>query len=372
MTGHTRLYLTVPLVTSLCLTLAITGLPCPVHATPEGRDPQLDTLLKSGRVQLGEASAATHWASLRLPATVSASPRAHWDLAPHTDGHLVHWRVNLGDLVEEGDELAEVAPYAVIDLKAKVSSLKRIASARGNLYYSLKKQVRSGALARAQLDEALASWQEAKANLSEAKAALSARAQHAAQPTVWRSPMSGVITDLKCAPGAHLDAGAACVTISDPSQRTLTIEAPYAALARFKQGARGRWRARSVSVEPREIPLTLSLLVPPHERGGRVGQAFLSPDEGSELPPTGEVGEVELYAKAPEGAVWVPRSALVEWAGRARVFIHRGGRLTALEVDRLGELDGGVVVFAEPLEVGVEVVTQGAFLLKSRALLGEE
>lgn len=372
MSGRTQLIHSLTLATSLCFGLMLSALPCLVRASPEGQDPQLDVLLQSGRIKLEKARSATLWASLRLPATVSASPRAHWDLAPHTDGHLVHWKVNLGDLVEEGDELAEVAPYAVIDLKARVSSLQKIALARGALYYSLKKQVRSGALARAQLDEALASWQEAKANLSEAKVALSARAQHAAQPTAWRSPMRGVVTDLKCAPGAHLDAGASCVTISDPSQRTLSIEAPYAALARFKLGARGLWRARGVSVEPRELPLTLSLLVPPHERGGRVGQAFLSPDQGSELPPTGEVGEVELYAEAPKGAVWVPRSSLVEWGGRSRVFIHRRGQLKAVEVDRVGERDGGVIIFAESLEVDVEVVTQGAFLLKSRALLGEE
>lgn len=335
-------------------------------------DPQVQVLLQSGRIKFAKAQSASHWAALKLPSMVSASPRAHWDLAPHTDGHLVRWQVNLGDLVEQGDELAEVAPYAVIDLKAKVTSLHKIAQARGNLYYSLKKQVKSGALARAQLDEALTSWQEAKATLNEAKVALNARAQHAVQPTAWNSPMRGIITDLKCAPGAHLDAGAACITISDPSQRTLAVSAPYSVLAKFKQGTKGRWISRSVTEKNQTFPLTLSLLVPPHERGGTIGQAFLTPHDDQMLPPIGEVGEIELHMDAPEGAIWVPRSALVEWGGSAKIFILQEGRIEAKEVQHLGEIDGGVVLFASGLQIGCNIVTQGAFLLKSRALLGED
>jgi hypothetical protein len=63
---------------------------------------------------------------------------------------------------------------------------------------------------------------------------------------------------------------------------------------------------------------------------------------------------------------------VVEWGGLARVFVERQGLLEAVEVERLGEAEGGVVVRASALSAESMVVVRGAFLLKSRALLAEE
>jgi hypothetical protein len=88
----------------------------------------------------------------------------------------------------------------------------------------------------------------------------------------------------------------------------------------------------------------------------------------------GVAGSVTLLGAPPAGAVWVPRGALTEWGGVSRVFVVEGdaGEPRAVEVRVLGEWAGGVVAQSPALRLGLLVVTRGAFLLKSRALLRDE
>ena len=353
-------------------------LPAAAQVAPEGARAgraRAGRALEGGRVWAEPAREPEGLTQLTLPAVVGAPQRAHWDLAPHTDGHLVSWRVQVGSAVRAGDALADLAPYQLIDLRSRVSSLERVQRARARRAKSLEEQVRSGAAALGALEEAELSREEAAAELAQARAALAARASHGHKPTVWSSPMDGVVTSLRCAPGAHLDAGAPCLTLSDVTQRAVEVRAPAAALAGAEVGQRALWRsARPLAGEPDEVPLSLARLSPPEERGGALSRVVFEPAEGAALPAPGVAGAVTLLGAAPAGAAWVPRGALTEWGGVSRVFVVEEGAEQArdLEVRVLGEWAGGVVVQGEGLRAGALVVTRGAFLLKSRALLSEE
>jgi RND family efflux transporter MFP subunit len=361
-----------PLIACLCALSALA--PSSAAAAP-GEGARVGRALDGGRVFAEPARSPEGVAQVTLPAVVGSPQRAHWDLAPHTDGHLVAWRVQVGAAVRAGDPLADLAPYQIIDLRSRVTSLERVLKARAKREASLKAQVSSGAASIATLEEAEVAREEAAAELAQAQAALSARARHGHKPTVWSSPMDGVVTSLRCAPGAHLDAGSPCLTLSDTTQRVIEVRAPAATLAAATLGQRALWRpARPLPGEPEEVPLVVGRLSPPEERNAALARVVFEPAEGAALPSTGVAGVVTLVGEAPEGAVWVPRGSLTEWGGVGRVFVVDEGaeEARAVEVRVLGEIEGGVVVQGAGLSVGGLVVTRGAFLLKSRALLRDE
>lgn len=341
------------------------------------------TLAIGPEVKVGDLSpyeteslrSAHRWNALKLPAVVSADPQATWEISPPHEGELMSWRVLLGERVSKGDVLAEVSLYSLGDLKARLRSAQRVSSARSRRVKSIKRQVNSGARAQAALDEAEADYEEANAELGLARSALFARSKNGSSALKWLSPVSGTITHIRCAPGGAIEAHKPCITVSDQGRRVIVVRSPMISLAQLTIGQLAHWTPSlmgSSSESAKAVALKLRAVIPPTKGDGALGEAIFTSDEGHSLPPPGVGGVIEISRSADEHLVWVPRSALVEWAGSYRVFLVENNLTRAVRLEVMGGFEGGVVCRSSELTEGDEVVTRGAFDLKSQALLTEE
>jgi cobalt-zinc-cadmium efflux system membrane fusion protein len=80
---------------------------------------------------------------------------------------------------------------------------------------------------------------------------------------------------------------------------------------------------------------------------------------------------IRVYSEPEKGALIVPESAVQRDRERRLVFVQRDGQTFEAREVKLGESNGEVVKVLAGLRDGEQIVTSGAFILKSE-LLGEQ
>jgi cobalt-zinc-cadmium efflux system membrane fusion protein len=76
----------------------------------------------------------------------------------------------------------------------------------------------------------------------------------------------------------------------------------------------------------------------------------------------------QIRLTAEHGALLVPRDAVQRAEGRALVFVRRGEAVFEPVAVETGESHGDLVEVVSGIEPGAEVVTTGAFLLKTEIM----
>ena len=278
--------------------------------------------------------------------------------------------------------LAWIVSPELGDLDSAAREQRAVLAGRRRLLRSAREQVEAGVRPIEALREAELGVAEAQAHVQALQRQLNLRRTstggdsgegRGASPGrwAWRAPIAGQITALRCAPGSAHSAGALCADALETGRAELRVHVPERLIGRLSEDATLQWHPASSPKEPVTMRLSRrAVTVDPESRT----QAFYFRPEGDARLTVGATGRARLSTPPAEGVVRVPRSSVTELEGRPTVYIKAAGEVPAqpVTVEVTGRAGEDLLVRGRGLALGAEVVSRGAFLLKSVALMGGE
>lgn len=246
-------------------------------------------------------------------------PRLQVDIRPSLGGQLIALPFDVGDRVSSGQILARIddAPEqaAIAEAQASVATQQAtLAQARREL----TRFVELGQFAtRREVEQRRLSVLEGERELNRRQAAV-AQASELRDRRVLRAPFAGVILERPVDPGQAVGLESVIYRLADLSNPEVSIEVDEVYASEIRPGMEatvamaGQKRplmAKVLHVEPRVDPATGARAV----RLGLIGAATDAP--------SGMTVTVNLLIERREGAISVPRSALIPSASSAKVRV---------------------------------------------------
>jgi multidrug efflux system membrane fusion protein len=276
-------------------------------------------------------------------------------------GKIVSRRVDIGQRVRRGDELARIdaRDYQLArgaaesqlasrqaDVELARSELQRFLELKGQGYVSEQELQRQRTLLAA-----------AEAALQQAQSGASLEGNRL-EDTVLRADADGIITRVDADVGEVVEIGKPVVTLAQDGARDVVVEFPEdrAALARIARAEVTLW-----ALPGKQFPAVLrelSASADPVTRTFRARYSVRAPAQALAL---GQSAAVRLTLPVQKGGVRLPTTALVEQGGAAHVWLFDAGSVRRVPVQVAG-LDGNDVVVAG-LQAGAQVVVAGVHTL---------
>jgi RND family efflux transporter MFP subunit len=177
-----------------------------------------------------------------------------------------------------------------------------------------------------------------------------------------RAPLGGTVLESGAVPGDAVEPGASLFRLADPSTLWACLHIRENDLGAVRTGSEVVLRVQAYPGE--EFPGRLALV------GDEVDPDTRTVEGRVEIANPGRRLKAGMYvegaaAAGERRALVVPETAVQDDEGRAIVFVRTGERTFARRAVKVGERFGGLVEVVEGLAAGEEVVTSGAFLLKS-------
>lgn len=286
-------------------------------------------------------------------------------------GRVVALLAHVGEHVEVGDPLAELASGDVGEMRA------RVIEAEANVTTLEARVERRRALSGQQLgttgdlEDAQRELAAAHAELAQARAGLGAANAHGGSrdTLIVRSPIAGTILEHHAFPGESAAQDDQMFEIADLATLWLLIHVSEGDATRLHEGDIARVTFPSIDDPPIELPIALV--------GPRVDEATLSVEVRCDVPNADErlrpgmVASVILAPHAEGETLVVPTGSVQHTSDGWVVFVPRNER--EMEVRRVarGRDLGGEVEILSGLSAGDRVVLQGAFVLRALADAGD-
>jgi membrane fusion protein (multidrug efflux system) len=262
-------------------------------------------------------------------------------------GALLSMRVEEGDVVREGQVLAE------IDARELNAQLR---SAEANLALARSTAERSETLFKDRVVTA-AEYERDRAAYEAAQASVDALKLRVAYAAV-RAPVSGVITDKRAEAGDVVGAQARLFTVADISTLVVLIQVSELDITGLSEG-----QTAAVTIDA----------IGPTRFDGRIRRIFPAADSVTRMVPVevaltgsavrqlkpGYLARVTVRLGERPGVLLAPVSAVVGSRDARAVFVVRDGKAERVNV-RVGQASGDVVEVLEGLNAGDSVVAVGA------------
>ncbi|ATB47985.1 efflux RND transporter periplasmic adaptor subunit [Corallococcus macrosporus] len=278
-------------------------------------------------------------------------------------------RVDVGDEVKAGQPLVLITSGTVGADQGRLSAAQsRLTVARSALARE-QKLAASGISARKDVEAAEAEVAAAEAERNAARAALSAAgANLQGQPGTYAlsSPFAGTVVARDAVTGRYASAGQPLIQVADLSTVWALLEIPEADAALVRPGQRVTLTFDSMPGQTREATLT--------RIGASVDRASRTVRARVELPNPDGALKAGLFLRArvqvatEHEAVLVPHAAVQRAQGHTLVFVRKRPGLYEPVAVELGASTREEVEIVKGLAAGAEVVTTGAFLLKTELL----
>ena len=314
-------------------------------------------------------------------ATVQAPADGGAEIPAPADGYFASAGLaRAGSRVDAGDVLGYLVPRlgAGADLGDSQVAYQRAQSAvelARNDVQRLERLHEQGAIPLRRLEEARqglrvaeAEWQAARSRLNQAQTGAEASG------IALRAPVAGEVVEARAQPGGFVRAGERVFRIATPERRWLQVQVPERYAADLPQ-ASGVWfdhpaegtRVLDDTVGAHRVQVATA--VDPATRTASV--TFEYPrDAGPSL--IGNRFAAHVFARAPQPLLAIPRSALMEDAGRQVAFVQTSGETFARREVEIGLVDGDWVAVRHGVAEGERVVSEGAWLVRLAASGGDE
>lgn len=378
------------LVLALCTAACGGSSPAPsggtaTDAAPPGRVALSERAARDAGVEVTPVRAIERTDRVRASGTVVMNERRTARPGAIVQGLLVDMAVQPGDEVRAGATLARLHSHVVHDAWAgyfkavaeRRTSEREVAFAR-TAEARAERLLRDKALSAQEVERAAADRVHADATLAAARAEVTRAeeelehygitAREDADPTTASqipvtSPFAGVVIERLASPGSAVTPGMPLLVISDLSTVWVQAEVDETHLPQL---ARGRNAEITVAAYPGErftgaIDAVGDVINPATRR---VTVRIAVPNPGRRLKPQ-MFASVALGTSAPRTVLVVPGRSIQQSEGETVVFVrgtdgayHRRPVVTGAEID-------GLVEIVKGLADGDQVVTAGAFLLKS-------
>jgi cobalt-zinc-cadmium efflux system membrane fusion protein len=344
-------------------------------------------VLAAGVVRTAAAAERVVTEALALPGEIRHDERRLAHVTPVVDGVVRAVHVDLMDAVTAGQPLLTLESAALGDAGGEwreARALRRLHQQNHRRAKALRERrilsEKEFLAARADLEQAEIRAQVARSKLlrlglhEEDVAALAAGGPLGR--LVVRAPIAGRVLDLRAVPGAVVGPGESVLLVGDLRQLWLWASVYERDLAAVLAAVEGGGASAEVSVDAfpgRTFRGTVDVVggaVSAQTRTVPLRIVLPNPDE---LLRPGMFATARLVAGAPAPTLAVPAEAVLTDEGRDFVFVRHGSEAdgAAQFVRRpvvRGREDRGWVAVRGELGAGQEVVTAGAFLLKSDVL----
>jgi membrane fusion protein, heavy metal efflux system len=320
---------------------------------------------------------------LELPGQLVPDEDHSARLAAPVEGRVMAVHVRVGDRVRRGQALVVLQSAGGSAARADlVKGAAEVASRRSALAYARTARERAERLLdakagspqdveRARADEDLAQSAFGAAQAERTRAEGVARQLGISGPSddvVVRSPLDGVVIARDALPGSVATPGGALVTVADVSRLWLEVAAPDRAAQTLRAGARVRFTTGALPGQTFEARID-------SVGGGLDAQTRTLPVRASVANTSGLLrpnmfATVFVEAGSETTALRVPDAAVVLVDEQPAVFVAApepdgGARFERRRVE-LGRKEGGRTLVTGGIRAGENVVTEGAFAIKSQ------
>lgn len=304
---------------------------------------------------------------VRAPARVAFREDAVSEVGAPVDGRVTAVHVQVGQQVEAGDPLLEIASPSAAQVRAELARARVLVRAAETELARQTELCAHGVGIESDRVRAEADVAQARALLSGLTSTTASIGRGRAAGVVVRAPIRGTVLTRRASVGAAVEAGGepllvlgepgALWVVASVFERDLPL-VEVGSTARVALAARGQAAAGRVE--------SLGGAVDPQTRRGPV---YLALDESAA--PELRAG---MYARAEievgDAGIGIPTSSvLIEDGGRTVVYVQRGERTFEPREVQVGAPAAGRVPVLSGLERGERVVTRGALLLDGQAEL---
>jgi cobalt-zinc-cadmium efflux system membrane fusion protein len=277
--------------------------------------------------------------------------------------------------VDVGDDVKAGQPLVVLTSASVGADQARLGGARARLEAARAAVAREGQLAesglspRKNLEEARSELAAAQAELDAARSALGAAG---AAPGggggryVLRAPFAGTVVGRDAVAGRTAGAGQVLVQVADLATMWAQLEIPESDAALVRPGQPVRIVFEGAGARARDA--TIARVAPAVDPASRTVRARVELDNRDRTLKAGVFLRGEIRVTAEHDALLVPREAIQRAESRTLVFVKRGEGLFEPVAVETGEAAGDLVEVTSGLAPGAEVVTTGAFLLKTEIM----
>lgn len=360
---------------------------CPEHGYPESVcpicNPQpapdaenlyagLEVRLRSEAVERAAGLTVTPAREAELASSVRAVARLAWDerrmaeVGAPVSGVVKETHAVPGEPVEAGAPLFVITSAEVGELRARLAGAKeRVAAARAEV--ARQKQLQADLVASARdVAEAKRELAAAQADQRATEAALAVSGGPAATgDVVVTAPMSGVVLERASTRGAVVQGGAILATLVDPATLWVLVDVPETDAASVAVGhdmhvtiGGSVWEARIEQVAPS---------VDFRTRTVRARATLDNPDGRLRA---GQLARARIHVTPADRAVAVPRSAIQRVEDSTLVFVRTAPQVYEPRVVRAVRRSDDLVQITGSVAPGEEVVTAGAWLLRTEVVPG--
>lgn len=303
---------------------------------------------------------------LVLPAVVEADPARTVKVLPPATGRVTELRVELGQRVEQGQELAVIDSGDLAQAYSDIDKAKAVRTLTKKALDRLLGLEKAGGAAVKDREQAQSDYNQAVAELDRAEARLRAMGVPEDQKVESRllsikAPVSGSVIDLQAARGAFLnDPTAAIMTIANLGTVWVTANVPEKDTSSV---SKGQDVDVAFSAYPNEVftgkVLFISDVLDPDTRRTKVRIAFENPD--IRLKPNMFADATFLAPKRMMEAV--PTSALVLKNESDQVFVEVAPWTFEARDVQVSFQQGDKAIIESGLKAGENVVVKGGVLL---------
>jgi cobalt-zinc-cadmium efflux system membrane fusion protein len=290
-------------------------------------------------------------------------------LSARGDALVVDVKVDVGDDVKEGQPLVVLTSAAVGADQARLGAARaRLETARAAVARE-EQLTQSGLSPRKSLEEARRELAAAQAEHDGATAALGAAGAAPGSRGgryVLRAPFGGTVVARDAVAGRTASAGQVLVQIADLSTMWALLEIPEADAALVRPGQPVSITFEGARSGSRQA--TIARVAPAVDPASRTVRARVELPNRERTLKAGTFLRAEIRVGAEHEGLLVPREAVQRAESRSVVFVKRGEGLFEPVAVETGERRGELVEVVSGLEPGSEVVTTGAFLLKTEIM----
>jgi RND family efflux transporter MFP subunit len=335
----------------LLLGLSLVALGCegeaPAKTGPNGPPP--------ARVWVAEVQSGSIAAQWSFLGDVSALQHAR--LAAGASGEVRRVLVRVGDQVKRGDLLVEVDPSLAAARVRAASASKQAGSAqleRAQRDAERLSVAGPDIAAQAEIEQATSEKKRATAERGRLKAA-EAEARAALGRHRVTAPFDGVVATRRVDPGDWVDPGVEVVELIDDRDVEVLASVPPDVARFLSVGDKATFGRRDETTAA-----TIRGIVPALDAESRTVRLRLVPDAPTAwLLPGAAVDVVLTTERSEEGALVVPRDALVYGIASIQVVRSAEGKAEPLPIEILARGRDQVLIRAEGLAAGDSVVTRG-------------
>lgn len=314
-------------------------------------------------------------AKRRFARTVDVVGQLHFNenrlakLSARGDALVVEVKVDIGDNVRRGQALVVLASGGVgQDQSRLVAAKARLQAARAALSRE-QSLLDSGISTKKSVEQAQT---EMAASLGEYDAArASLRAVGAGEGTVGghyvlSAPFDGTVVARDVAMGKSVSAETPLIEVADLGTMWALLDVPEEIAASVRPEQKVTLTFDGLGGETREGKVgRIGATVDPHTRTVRARVDLPNPDRSLR---SGLFVRARVEVAAEHEAILLPKDAIQRAEGRSLVFVRTGpGQYDPVPVD-VGARTDNEVEITKGLETGLEIVTTGAFLLKTEIL----